>query len=296
MFLRSGGILLYHGFYIQVVNHIWDSAREKIMMTKQKYAPKSERTYEELYKKWIDFIKIYKVHNDGVRSVSQFIEAIEKREYACKLSSKIENFVYRGESQTYTTFLQPIIARNTNQFSPLKSGKNITKKETGIIRQFQKSKYGKPYSKELSGDEVYWALLAQHYRYPTRLLDATQNALVALYFACEKNVDKDGWVFYFDKKDFRPRCIPKTFLELYENTPEHTPCLLELRELSPEIWVVLKRIIAQSSVFIWWHPFTEQILKHKHLPILINNEAKNQIKQDLDRIFNINKEFLFPPD
>ena len=269
------------------------------MMPKQKHTPESERTYEELYKRWIDFTKIYKVPNDGVRSVSQFIKVIENREYAPKVSPKIENFVYRGESQTYTTFLQPIIARNANQFSPYTSGKNITTKEVEFIRQFQKSEYAKPYLKELSRNEADWALLAQHYRSPTRLLDATKNALVALYFACEKDSDKDGWVFYFDRKSLRPRVdIPRTFLELYENTPEHTPCLLELEELPPERWVVLKRIIAQSSVFIWWHPFTEQVLsaRNRQFPILVNNDAKNQIKRDLDRIFDINKESLFPPD
>ncbi|MDQ1908944.1 FRG domain-containing protein [Paenibacillus sp. GD4] len=52
----------------------------------------------------------------------------------------------------------------------------------------------------------------QHYGVPTRLLDVTSNALVALYFACENHNDRDGVVFVIktDKssiKQFDSDCV-----------------------------------------------------------------------------------------
>ena len=48
-----------------------------------------------------------------------------------------------------------------------------------------------------------WAEYAQHYGVPTRFLDFTLNPLVALYFACKGNPEKDGKVWVFHPRNYR---------------------------------------------------------------------------------------------
>ena len=49
---------------------------------------------------------------------------------------------------------------------------------------------------------IRWLELAQHYGVPTRLLDWTENALIALYFACESNKNCDAVVWMLHKNNY----------------------------------------------------------------------------------------------
>ncbi len=59
------------------------------------------------------------------------------------------------------------------------------------MKRFLEMKLPRP---PAADDHLGWMQVAQHYGLPTRLLDWTQNAAVALFFACCSNHDTDGLV------------------------------------------------------------------------------------------------------
>lgn len=60
-----------------------------------------------------------------------------------------------------------------------------------------------------AGDQLGWMQVAQHYGLPTRLLDWTQNAAVALFFACASNVEKDGVVVVLNPIELNQMVDPR---------------------------------------------------------------------------------------
>ncbi|WP_405252656.1 FRG domain-containing protein [Capnocytophaga cynodegmi] len=124
-----------------------------------------------------------KRQNKKLEKKGNKVTSIETYLSQIKTISVSENTFYRGHSDKNYK-LEPSIYRKDS----------LIKNEHLIYREtISKLPY------DFNGKSTIESLvLMQHYGVPTRILDLTTNALVALYFACVDNKSKDGEVIIFD--------------------------------------------------------------------------------------------------
>jgi hypothetical protein len=80
-----------------------------------------------------------------------------------------------------------------------------------LVSEFRRSAPLRLPREELPGssEDLEWLALAQHYGVPTRLLDWTENAAAALYFAVSEHDDRDGAVVILDPASLNEQSLPK---------------------------------------------------------------------------------------
>jgi hypothetical protein len=191
------------------------------------------------------------------------------------------NVLFRGQSQKKP--LLPSIARKNPKKDTVKLEKfllNELKRRTA----FQTSTNLK--------DDWDWLVYAQHFGLKTRLLDWTTNPLMAIWFACNNNVESDAYVYMFLAK--------KTFFLNKEKDPN--PFMIRSTKIfrPPQN---NERIIAQSGWFTA-HAFSqrtnsfvplEQNIRFKDIVIELQiPEALKPTIIEKCHLFGVNYQTVFP--
>ena len=186
----------------------------------------------------------------------------------------------------------------------LKYNENLIKKCR--LKNYDKREQRQLYDLELLAD-------LQHHGAATCLIDFTRNALIALWFACQKS-DADGKVFVVNIADQR------TFLEIThtdiqkagsisdilqfktrktdqkQEAGRPTPEILAVSPNKPTFWYwtpahLNERITAQHSLFLFGLPSSGKLRSEE---LIIESASKDQIRKELKELHDIHEESLFP--
>jgi hypothetical protein len=116
-----------------------------------------------------------------IRSLSHYIECVEQQLTAWQAATQgpIEP-VFRGQANADWELVPAL----------LRSGRYARATEDRLLREFQRG--ARPFLRQPPMGRLQWMALGQHHGLPTRLLDWSESALVALFFAMQEHHQIDG--------------------------------------------------------------------------------------------------------
>ncbi len=220
----------------------------------------------------------------------------ELLKYLYLLELKKGTYCFRGEAD-YNWKLIPSIHREKTGYKRYQT----VVLESAMLGHLKKRNLPHIYTKH----PVEILMMCQHYDFYTRLLDWSNDVLVALYFACYDKTDIDGSLYIlnkdaYDKYDFgSPEDIQK----------HPAPLIIDTHIINP-------RMRAQSGCFLFWstHPlddnstesydllrynnkneskFIDKKISNPLIKIRIPKNNKKKILKDLDNLYGVNRNTLF---
>lgn len=128
---------------------------------------------------------------DKISDITEFIKKVKEINDSCERNKSETNEVlyFRGHANTEYQ-LTPSLARMEMDF--------ICQTERALV-EISINEIPRLFNKDMTPLNLLSCM--QHYGIPTRLLDITKNPLVALYFACENEANKDGVVYVFKNNE-----------------------------------------------------------------------------------------------
>jgi FRG domain len=139
-----------------------------------------------------------KTFDSTINTVQEYLDIIHKIKVAQEANGNKADLIFRGQSEDKP--LLPKLARLSNE--GLLNG-SIHTVENLMMAEFQRNIL--PLSEFKPDNDWDLLALAQHYGLPTRLLDWSYSALVALWFAVKSAPKADGvvWILATLSTDFR---------------------------------------------------------------------------------------------
>ena len=254
-----------------------------------------ERKYKKIYSSLAEIFSEYEdcllnasekelileVNLDSLHKLIEYVELIRSN------VNREDFLIYRGVSNKDYQLIPSIMRKEIFSYNPQKVEVDYLEKR--ILTEFKKQ--ARPYLKRLPRESKWeweWLALSQHHYLPTRLLDWTERAGTALFFAVEKKEDV--------KKEKEDACVWAIIAPDQINDTRQTPDSLDgVRLYRPPH--IVPRITMQQGCFTV-HPGNYMSgvmswIRGPKIKFIIKSRHKERIRQGLYAA-GVNRAALFP--